>query len=119
MEKGLEESKIGEEKNVVKISGWKSYWSSRNATMGSFPGLESNSNYWDMKLSTDLSPELLSSARSTKETAQKAMAWTSLKKRKYYELQNTSKAEKSAINSTKLLLEFHCSMDVEYGQWKA
>ena len=83
MEKGLEESKIGEEKNVVKISGWKSYWSSRNATMGSFPGL-------DMKLSTDLSPELLSSARSTKETAQKAMAWTLLKKRKYYELQNTS-----------------------------
>lgn len=68
MEKGLEESKTGEGKNVVKISGWKSYWSSRNATMGSFPGLEGNGNYWDMNLSTHLSPELLSSARSTKNT---------------------------------------------------
>lgn len=80
MEKGLEESKIGEGKNVGKISGWKSYWSSRNATTGSFLGLESNGNYWDMKLSTDLSPELLSSARSAKKTAQKAVNITEKKK---------------------------------------
>lgn len=48
--------------------------------MGSFLGLESNGNYWDMKLSTDLSPELLSSARSAKKTAQKAVNITEKKK---------------------------------------
>ena len=47
---------------------------------------ESNSNYWDMKLSTDLSPELLSSARSAKKTAQKAVNITEKK-----EIPQTSK----------------------------
>ena len=48
--------------------------------MGSFPGLEGNGNYWDMNLSTHLSPELLSSARSTKNTESHGLNITEKKK---------------------------------------